>query len=92
VAAGRLVLAPGTALDLPIAAGTILAVVEAGALEVAPPAAAGATATWQTVAAGDGIAVKAGVGGSWQSARSDPVVLFVVTLPSTGAGDATPAT
>jgi SnoaL-like polyketide cyclase len=92
VAAGRLVLAPGTTLDLSLAAGTILAVVEAGELEVAPPIAGGATATGQTVAAGDGTAVRAGVGGRWRSASSDPVVLFVVALPSTGSGDSTPAT
>jgi hypothetical protein len=80
VAGGRLVLAPGGTYDLPRAAGTVLAVVEAGALEPAPG---------QTVTAGNGVTVAVGDGDRWRSAGTDPAVLVVVTFPPSRTRDAT---
>jgi predicted ester cyclase len=80
LAAGRLVLAPGAAFGLPVARGAALAVVETGQLESALLDRATGTTNWQTVAAGDGIAIGAGASGRWQSGAGAPTILLVVTV------------
>jgi hypothetical protein len=84
IAAGRLVLAPGTTFALPPSEAPVLAVVEDGWLEVATPQEQAGTFRWQPVHARQGIAAVTGDGGTWHVGPDEPAVIFVVTIGTTG--------
>lgn len=84
LSAGRLVLAPGATFALESVAAPVLAIVEAGELDVEISREEGHLSRWQTLHVGRGTAGGIGDNVNWRAGPEESAVIFVVTIETTG--------